>query len=105
MKITAAVVHERSGPFTIEQLDLCDPRADELLVEVTATGMCATDLHGRDAYFQRFLAMKARALFGLSVTPSRNSRQAIRSSWLTPGAANVRIAKHIVKVIACTRST
>src|SRR5262245_3483785 len=51
MKITAAVVHERSGPFTIEQLDLCDPRDDELLVEVVASGMCATDLHGRDAYY------------------------------------------------------
>jgi len=51
MKITAAVVHERSGPFTIEELDLCDPRADELLVEVVASGMCATDLHGRDAYY------------------------------------------------------
>jgi aryl-alcohol dehydrogenase len=48
MKITAAVVHERSGPFIIEQLDLCDPRNDELLVEVVASGMCATDLHGRD---------------------------------------------------------
>jgi aryl-alcohol dehydrogenase len=51
MKITAAVVYERSGPFTVEQLDLCDPRADELLVEVVASGMCATDLHGRDAYY------------------------------------------------------
>jgi aryl-alcohol dehydrogenase len=51
MKITAAVVHERSGPFTVEQLDLCDPRPDELLVEVVASGMCATDLHGRDAYY------------------------------------------------------
>ena len=51
MKITAAVVHERSGPFIIEQLELCDPRADELLVEVVASGMCATDLHGRDAYY------------------------------------------------------
>ncbi|HMF23588.1 MAG TPA: NAD(P)-dependent alcohol dehydrogenase [Pseudolabrys sp.] len=51
MKITAAVVHERSGPFGVEQLDLCDPRADELLVEVVASGMCATDLHGRDAYY------------------------------------------------------
>lgn len=51
MKITAAVVFERSGPFTVGQLDLCDPRADELLVEVVASGMCATDLHGRDAYF------------------------------------------------------
>ncbi len=51
MKITAAVVHERGGPFAIETLDLCDPRPDELLVEVVASGMCATDLHGRDAYY------------------------------------------------------
>ncbi len=51
MKITAAVVRERSGPFQIETLDLCEPRADELLVEVAASGMCATDLHGRDAYY------------------------------------------------------
>jgi len=51
VKITAAVVRERSGPFQIEKLDLCDPRADELLVEVVASGMCATDLHGRDAYY------------------------------------------------------
>ena len=51
MKITAAVVHERSGSFSVEELDLCDPREDELLVEVVASGMCATDLHGRDAYY------------------------------------------------------
>jgi aryl-alcohol dehydrogenase len=51
MKITAAVVRERGGAFGIEQLDLCDPRGDELLVEVAASGMCATDLHGRDAYY------------------------------------------------------
>jgi len=51
MKITAAVVRERGGAFGIEEVDLCDPRADELLVEVQASGMCATDLHGRDAYY------------------------------------------------------
>jgi aryl-alcohol dehydrogenase len=51
MKIIAAVVSERAGAFAIEQVDLCDPRADELLVEVAATGMCQTDLHGRDAYY------------------------------------------------------
>jgi aryl-alcohol dehydrogenase len=51
MKITAAVVHTRSGPFSIEEVDLCDPRDDELLIEVIASGMCATDLHGRDAYY------------------------------------------------------
>lgn len=51
MKITAAVVYAPSGPFTVEQVDLCAPRTDELLVEVAASGMCATDLHGRDAYY------------------------------------------------------
>jgi aryl-alcohol dehydrogenase len=51
MKITAAVVRTRSGAFQIETLDLCDPRSDELLVEVVASGMCATDLHGRDGYY------------------------------------------------------
>ncbi len=51
MQITAAVVFERNGPFRIEKVDLCDPRDDELLVEVAASGMCATDLHGRDGYY------------------------------------------------------
>jgi aryl-alcohol dehydrogenase len=51
LKITAAVVSEHSGDFAIEQLDLCNPRADELLVEVKASGLCATDLHGRDGYY------------------------------------------------------
>jgi aryl-alcohol dehydrogenase len=61
MKITAAVVHKPYAPFTIETLDLCDPRDDELLVEVTASGMCATDQHGRDAYFK---LMPFPAVFG-----------------------------------------
>jgi aryl-alcohol dehydrogenase len=51
MKITAAVVSERGGDFAIEQLDLCNPRADEMLVEIRTSGMCATDLHGRDGYY------------------------------------------------------
>ncbi len=51
MKITAAVVRRRGGTFGIEELDLCDPRSDELLIEVVSSGMCATDLHGRDAYY------------------------------------------------------
>ncbi len=51
MQITAAVVRERSAPFTLEKLDLCDPRPDEVIVRVIASGMCQTDLHGRDGYF------------------------------------------------------
>lgn len=51
MQIKAAVVNERSAPFVIEALKLAEPRADELIVRVVASGMCQTDLHGRDGYF------------------------------------------------------
>jgi aryl-alcohol dehydrogenase len=51
MHIKAAVVRQRSAPFVIETLDLAAPRADELIVRVVASGMCQTDLHGRDGYY------------------------------------------------------
>src|ERR1700675_3469034 len=51
MQIKAAVVRERSGPFAIETVELCEPRLNEVIVRVVASGMCQTDLHGRDGYF------------------------------------------------------
>ena len=51
MQITAAVIQKKSGPFVIETLELADPRPDELLVQVVASGMCQTDLHARDGYY------------------------------------------------------
>jgi aryl-alcohol dehydrogenase len=51
MQIQAAVVHKKSGPFLIETVELCAPRPDELIVRVVASGMCQTDLHGRDGYY------------------------------------------------------
>jgi aryl-alcohol dehydrogenase len=51
MQIKAAVVHERSGPFVIDTVELCAPRPDELIVRVVASGMCQTDMHGRDGYY------------------------------------------------------
>lgn len=51
MQITAAVVAEKFAPFQIETVELADPRPDELLVKVVASGICQTDLHGRDGYF------------------------------------------------------
>jgi aryl-alcohol dehydrogenase len=52
MQITAAVAREPFGRFTIERLELSEPRPDELLVKVAASGMCQTDLHGRDGYYK-----------------------------------------------------
>jgi aryl-alcohol dehydrogenase len=51
MQITAAVVREKFGAFTIDRLELSDPRPDEALVRIVASGMCQTDLHGRDGYY------------------------------------------------------
>jgi aryl-alcohol dehydrogenase len=51
MQITAAIVREKSAPFVIDTLELAEPRADELIVRVVASGMCQTDLHGRDGYY------------------------------------------------------
>jgi aryl-alcohol dehydrogenase len=51
MQIKAAVVHEKSGPFVIDTVELCEPRADEVIVRIAASGMCQTDLHGRDGYY------------------------------------------------------
>jgi aryl-alcohol dehydrogenase len=51
MKITAAVVRERSTPFVIQTIELDDPRPGEVLIQIAASGMCHTDLHGRDGYY------------------------------------------------------
>jgi len=50
MKITAAVTREKAQPFSIEQLNIEEPRPDEVLVKVTATGICHTDLIVRDQW-------------------------------------------------------
>ena len=51
MQIKAAVVGEKSGPFVLDTVELCAPRPEELIVRVVASGMCQTDLHGRDGYY------------------------------------------------------
>src|SRR5256886_8000957 len=49
--ILAAVVPEKAHPFVLEELDLDEPREDEVLVRVVATGICHTDLIIRDQYY------------------------------------------------------
>jgi len=43
-KTTAAVVHEAGAPFVLETVELDEPRPDEALVRMVATGLCHTDL-------------------------------------------------------------
>ena len=50
MEMQGAVIYEPSGKFKIEKLSIDDPRDTEVLVRITATGICHTDLAGRDQH-------------------------------------------------------
>jgi NDMA-dependent alcohol dehydrogenase len=45
MRIRAAVLHAPREPFVIEQLELAEPRAGEVLVRLVACGVCHSDWH------------------------------------------------------------
>src|SRR6478609_3622737 len=45
MKMRAAVLEEFGQPLSIEEVDLADPRAGEVLVRLVACGVCHTDLY------------------------------------------------------------
>jgi aryl-alcohol dehydrogenase len=51
MKITAAVVAEKGGSFSLEEVELEEPRDDEILVRIVAAGICHTDLTVRDEFY------------------------------------------------------
>lgn len=48
MQIQAAVIEEKSGPFVFRDIELDEPRADEILIRTVATGICQTDAHVRE---------------------------------------------------------
>jgi len=50
MKIKAAVVREAGKPFVIEEVELDEPREDEVLVKIVSTGLCHTDLVAQMQY-------------------------------------------------------
>ena len=61
MDITAAVVPEKFKDFEIRHVTLNNPRPDEVVVKIAASGMCQTDLHARDGYYP---TLKYPAVFG-----------------------------------------
>ena len=45
MRIRAAVLEEFGQPLAVQEIDLADPRAGEVLVRLAACGVCHTDLY------------------------------------------------------------
>ncbi|WP_406691922.1 NAD(P)-dependent alcohol dehydrogenase [Saccharopolyspora sp. ID03-671] len=50
MRVTAAVARDEGQPFILEELELDQPRPDEVLVEVHSVGLCRTDVALRDQW-------------------------------------------------------
>ncbi|MBW1799731.1 MAG: NAD(P)-dependent alcohol dehydrogenase [Deltaproteobacteria bacterium] len=50
MEIKAAVLFEKSGLFSIEQLEMSEPNDDEVVVRIVGAGICHTDLGARDQH-------------------------------------------------------
>lgn len=57
MQTRAAVVREKGGPFTVEDVVITEPAADQILVKIVAAGMCHTDLTIRDQNYETMLPM------------------------------------------------
>ena len=45
MKMRAAVLEEFGAPLVVQEVDLADPAAGEVLVRLVACGVCHTDLY------------------------------------------------------------
>lgn len=57
MKITAAVTHSQGEDFKIEEVELAEPKANEVLIKVVASGVCHTDAVARDLGLSPFPAV------------------------------------------------
>ena len=53
MKTRAAVFWGPGQPFTVEEIDASDPGPGDVVVAMTAVGICGTDLHSVKGEFQR----------------------------------------------------
>lgn len=51
MQARAAVMPERHGRWSLENVEVADPAPYEVLVRVVASGICQTDVHARDGFF------------------------------------------------------
>jgi len=51
MEIRAATIRQKGGPFRTENLTLDEPRPEEVLIRIVATGMCHTDMVARDQLY------------------------------------------------------
>ena len=48
MKIKATIASKQGAPIEVQDVVLDDPKPNEVLIKTVATGICHTDIAGRD---------------------------------------------------------
>ena len=103
MKITAAVLREPTGRFEIEELDLADPRDDEVLVKMVGAGLCHTDLLSREWPPEMFPGPIVYGHEGSGIV-ERWAPTSPGSRWATT-SYSVSTAVAVVRVVATSART
>src|SRR5262249_58613104 len=57
VKTEAALFHEVGRPLEVREIELREPRPDEVLVRIAAVGICGTDLHVVKGEWERPMPM------------------------------------------------
>ena len=52
MKINAVIAYEKEKVFSYEEVEISEPRDDEIRVKIMAVGLCHTDVIARDGLYQ-----------------------------------------------------
>jgi S-(hydroxymethyl)glutathione dehydrogenase/alcohol dehydrogenase len=87
MKIRAAVCTAVGGPLVIRDVDLRPPGPGEVLVRITATGVCASDVHVIDGTLPK----------PMPIVPGHEA--AGRIAALGPGVDDLAVDDHVVLTI------
>jgi aryl-alcohol dehydrogenase len=57
LKIIAAITHAQGEDFSLGEVEISEPKANEVLIKIVATGVCHTDAVARDAGMSPFPAI------------------------------------------------
>jgi len=63
-------MHSYKQPLVLEEVPIPDIASDEVLVKVTAAGMCRTDLQLMDGYFRKYAQIPLPAILGHEIAGS-----------------------------------
>jgi NDMA-dependent alcohol dehydrogenase len=83
MKINAAVLNAPNEPFRVEQLDLDEPHAGEVLVRVAAVGVCHSDWH----------LVTGATKHPMPVVPGHEGAGIVEA--LGPGVTDIAVGDHV----------